>query len=94
MRLKQVGKNTLAAEVTSISPFGVWIYLKDHEYFLDYDEFPWFEDSKVKEVMNVKLLNDNHLYWPDLDVDLLSNQSRTPKRFHASARETNQEDCL
>jgi len=62
MKLKQGGKNTLAVEITNISPFGVWIYLKDHEYFLDYDEFPWFKDSKVKEVMNVKLLNDSHLY--------------------------------
>ena len=81
MKLKRAGKNTLAVEITNISRFGVWIYLKDHEYFLDYDEFPWFKESKVKEVMNVKLLNDKHLYWPDLDVDLHLESIKNPKAF-------------
>jgi len=81
MKLKQAGKNTLAVEITNISPFGVWIYLKGHEYFLDYDEFPWFKDSKVKEVMNVKMLGASHLYWPDLDVDLHLESIKNPKAF-------------
>jgi hypothetical protein len=80
-KLKQVGKNTLATEVTSMSPFGVWIYLKGREYFLDYDDFPWFKDSNLRKVMNVKLLSENHLYWPDLDVDLHVESIKNPKAF-------------
>lgn len=81
MKLKQAGKNISTVEIANISPLGVWIYLKDHEYFLDYDEFPWFSDSKIKEVMNVKLLSDSHLYWPDLDIDLHLDSIKNPRAF-------------
>jgi hypothetical protein len=33
-------------------------------------EYPWFKDAPVKSIVNVRLLNRVHLYWPDLDIDL------------------------
>ena len=70
MRSKTRGKNTSDVEVANISPHGFWLYVKESEYFLPYDEYPWFKEAKIKQILNVKLLHGFHLYWPDLDVDL------------------------
>ena len=70
MKLKMHGKNTLSAEVTQISPHGIWLLVKGMEYFLPYEDFPWFKKGSVKQILNVQLLHGFHLRWPDLDVDL------------------------
>ena len=70
MKLRNLGKNTLNAEVTQISLNGLWMLIKDTEYFLSYQDFPWFVKATVAEIHNVELLHDFHLRWPDLDVDL------------------------
>jgi hypothetical protein len=70
MKLKSPGKNTSNIEVTQISPNGIWILVKDTEYFLSYQDFPWFENGTVTQVHNVRLMHGFHLRWPDLDVDL------------------------
>ena len=40
-----VGQFTSEVEVTHISTHGIWLLSEDEEYFLPYDEFPWFKDS-------------------------------------------------
>ena len=66
------GGNTLAAEaeVLNISSCGLWLLVKDHEYFLPYEKFPWFKKASVADLCKVKLLRGYHLYWPALDIDL------------------------
>jgi len=44
--------------------------VKDAEHFLPFDEYPWFRDAKIVDILNVELLNDHHLRWDTLDVDL------------------------
>ena len=70
MKLKNRGRSTSNVEVTQISPNGIWILAKDMEYFLSYEEFPWFEKGTVVQIHNVQLLHGFHLRWSDLDVDL------------------------
>ena len=85
MKSKSHGKNTSTIEVTHIDLRGFWLYVKDSEYFLSYEEYPWFKQAKVKEILNVRLLHDCHLYWPDLDVDLeldcLANPADYPLKY-------------
>ena len=57
-------------EVTNVSRLGIWLLLRNTEYFLSYQDFPWFQNVSVKAIFNVELPSPNHLYWPDLDVDL------------------------
>jgi hypothetical protein len=64
------GKPILKAEITNISPHGIWLYLSNKEYLLSFTDFPWFKTARISEIQNVKVLHKNHLYWPDLDVDL------------------------
>ena len=70
MKLKNHGKSTLSAEVSQISPHGIWLLVSGTEYFLPYADFPWFEKAAVAQIHNVQLIRGFHLRWPDLDVDL------------------------
>ena len=64
------GSNTLTVEVTNISVHGFWILLKGNEYFLDYSNFPWFKKATIDEICDVNLVNEEHLSWRKMDVDL------------------------
>jgi hypothetical protein len=59
-----------AVEVTNISQHGFCLLLSDREVFLSYDKFPWFRDAPIGKVLHVELPSVQHLYWPELDVDL------------------------
>jgi hypothetical protein len=64
------GAGTSAAEVTNISKHGFWLMIGDREAFLPFESFPWFKDAPVGRILNVELPSPDHLYWPELDVDL------------------------
>ena len=72
---------TSLVEVTNISLHGFWLLLEDEEIFLPFTEFPWFRDVAVGKILHVELPSSNHLYWPELDVDLAVESIRHPERF-------------
>lgn len=86
MKLKKPGKSISDVEVLNISLHGFWLYVKGKEYFLSYEEYPWFRDARVSEILNANLLHQSHLYWPRLDVDLelisLENLEQYPLVYH------------
>jgi hypothetical protein len=77
---------TSAAEVTNISKHGFWLLVSDQEFFLPFEEFPWFEAAPIGAVLNVELQHEGHLHWPDLDVDLTVDSVRDTKRYPLKAR--------
>jgi dihydropteroate synthase len=81
MTLGMRGKGTLQVEVLNINSHGIWLSVNDTEYFLPYDEYPWFKDAKVKEILNVTLLHGHHLNWPDLDIDLEIDTLENPQNY-------------
>lgn len=80
------GADISAVEVTQISKHGFWILLRDEELFLPFSEFPWFRDAAVGKILNIELPCDNHLYWPELDVDLTVESIRHPENFPLVSR--------
>ncbi len=68
-------------EVTNVSAHGFWILMKERELFLSFKVFPWFRDAPIASILRVKLLSSDHLYWPDLDVDLSVESIECPERF-------------
>jgi len=56
--------------VTNISRHGFWLWLGGRELFVPFSEFPWFADASVAKITKVEWPSQDHLYWPDLDVDL------------------------
>jgi len=81
MRSAQRGKRTLEVEVTNVSQHGLWLLLGDRKLFLQFDKFPWFRDAPIAKLVRVQLPSSNHLYWPDLDVDLAVESIEHPERF-------------
>jgi hypothetical protein len=79
--LTEHGTNTLQVEVTNISSHGIWLYVKNKEYFLSYSDFPWFQDETVKKISNVEALSEDHFYWPDLDIDLSKDIIQNPSHY-------------
>ena len=87
------GKSTLAVEIGNVSTHGFWILVGEAEYFLPFSKFPWFRDAPIGHVLNVKLLRANHLYWPDLDVDLTLDVILHPEKYPLASRERPSEPC-
>lgn len=73
-------------EVTNVSPHGLWLLLDDREVFLPYDKFPWFREATIRKVVHVELPTPQHLYWPELDVDLEVESVLHPERFPLVSR--------
>jgi hypothetical protein len=63
-------KNISKAEIQNISNQGIWILVHEKEFFMPFEEFPWFLKATIKEIYNLKLLHGHHLHWPDLDIDI------------------------
>jgi hypothetical protein len=76
-----LGVTTLAAEVTNISAHGFWLLLGDEELPVPYAQFPWFKKATIEQVLAVERPTENHLYWPQLDVDLSVESLRNPDAF-------------
>ena len=85
MNLPPLGKPTLEVEVTHISQHGLWILMNHQEWFLSYEDFPWFQLASVKSILNVEAVTPAHLYWPDLDIDLSLESIKHPERFPLKA---------
>jgi hypothetical protein len=74
------------AAVRLISQHGIFLMVGDREMFLSYDKFPRFTDALVSAVLNVQLAQPNHLYWPDLDIDLAVKSIDEPETFPLVAK--------
>ncbi len=81
MKSEIAGKNTLEVEVTNISMHEFWLFLGGKEFFLPFNDFPWFKDARISEISNVSLLNDQHLFWEKLDIDLTLNMIQNPQKY-------------
>lgn len=80
MKSSKRGVN-ISANVENITPFGVWLFVNGREYFLSYQDYPYFKDQTIKAIQNVELLHGCHLYWPDLDVDLEIDNLENPEKY-------------
>lgn len=80
------GTTTSVAEVTNISRHGFWILLGDEELLLSYEQFPWFRQATVEQIVDVEWPAPDHLYWPSLDIDLSVSSIRRPEDFPLVSR--------
>lgn len=70
MEFSTQGKDVSRIEVLNISKHGIWLAARDHELFISFKEFPWFQDATVRKLMNVEQRTPGCLHWPDLGIDL------------------------
>ena len=81
MKSAQHGSNILPVEVTNISIHDVWMIINDQEFFLSYQDVPWFQDAPIKKILHVEMPSEHHLYWPELDVDLDIDSIISPDKY-------------
>lgn len=75
------GTLTSAPEITHISKNGIWILLGNEELLLAFDHFPWFEKATIAQIQDVNWPTIDHLYWPQLDIDISVQSIRNPDQF-------------
>ena len=75
-----------APEVTHVSRHGLWLLLADEEILLPFEKFPWFRQATIDQISHIEALTPEHLYWPELDIDLSVESIRHPEAFPLVAR--------
>lgn len=86
MTSARLGRSTSAVEVTNVSKHGFWLLLGDEELFVPFSEFPWFRDAPIGKLTEVERPSPDHLYWPELDIDLAVGSIRNPAQFPLISR--------
>ncbi len=81
-RLKKPGKSILAkAEIQNISNVGIWIFVKGQEFFMPFEDFPWFLKATIEQIYNLEFFHEKHLHWPLLDVDIELESLKHPEAY-------------
>lgn len=80
-KLPKIGICTSQIEITKVSSQGFWLLLQNEELFLSFENFPWFKDVTIKELCEVEWPSENHIYWPNLDIDLSIDSIKDPTAF-------------
>jgi hypothetical protein len=75
------GTITSTVEVTHVSKHGFWVLLDAEELLVPFEHFPWFRNATIEQLSDVEWPAPNHLYWPQLDVDLSVESIRNPLAF-------------
>jgi Protein of unknown function (DUF2442) len=81
MTSAQPGRRTSAVEVTNVSRWGFWLLLGGRELFVSFEQFPWFRDVSIGQLVDVAVPHAGHLHWPQLDVDLAVESIEHPERY-------------
>ena len=85
MKSSKRGK-AISVSVENITPLGIWLFVKGREYFLSYEDYPYFQEQTLRSIHNVQLLHGYHLYWPELDVDLEIDNLEHPEKYPLRSR--------
>ncbi len=80
------GTATSEVEVTNISRHGFWVLVDDRDLFLPFEKVPWFRSAAVEAILEVQRPQPDHLYWPQLDVDLTADSIERPERYPLTSR--------
>jgi hypothetical protein len=83
------GTSTSAPEVTHISKHGFWLLLDQEELLVPFTEFPWFKSATIEQILAVEWPSPQHLYWPQIDIDLSVDSIRNPAAFPLVSRPRN-----
>lgn len=83
---REAGFRTSGPEVKDVSRQGLSLRIGREELFLAFEDFPWFRQASVEKIRHVEQPSPDHLYWPELDIDLSIESIRHPERFPLMSR--------
>ena len=73
--------SSTSADVLMINDKGVMISVMGQDYFLSYNRVPWMRDATINEVLDVRMIGQNAIEWPKLEIDLEVDSLRHPERY-------------
>jgi len=79
------GIPTSEAEVTNVSPHGLWLFSQGKEFFLSFQDFPWFKNAPIGHLVAVEEVSSGHFHWPELDIDLGLDTIENPEKYPLTA---------
>lgn len=71
----------MQVEITNISTYGLWMLIDDREYFLSYDDFPWFKNQTINNIAEFEVFGNNSIYFNNLDIDLNLDMIKNPQKY-------------
>lgn len=80
-KLKKPGRHILKAEIQNISNQGIWVLVNKKEFFMPFEEFPWFLKATIEQIYNLKLFHNKYLHWPALDIDIELESLKHPEMY-------------
>lgn len=79
---KKLGKSTSAkAEIQNISSQGIWIFVNGQEFYMPFEDFPWFLKATIEQIYNLQFFHGKHLHWPSLDIDIDLESLKYPEMY-------------
>ncbi len=72
---------TSPVEIVQVTRHGLWLAVSDSEYFIDFQNFPWFRSASIEAVCDVEEVSPGHFYWQSLDIDLDLETIRNPNEY-------------
>ena len=72
---------TLGPEVTNVSMHCFCLFLGDEELAVPFTDFPWFKKATIEQLSDLQRPAEEHLFGPQLDVDLSVESIRRPDSF-------------
>jgi len=72
--------------VKDISRQGLRLRVGREELFLAFADFPWFRQAPIEKIRRIEQPSPEHLFWPELDIDLSLESIRHPERFPLVSR--------
>ena len=80
-RLKVRWTCASSIEVTKVSEHCFRLRVGTEEFEVPFIAFPWFRTATLEQLVDVQNPTEDHLYWPQLDLDVSVDSIRNPKSF-------------
>lgn len=80
------GTSIFPVELSNASAYGPWVLAGDDEFFLPFEDSPWFRAATIEQLAAVERPTADHLRWPLLDIDVSIQSIRNPAAFSLVSR--------
>lgn len=84
--IRRAWNEHLAVELANVSQHGLWLLIDAREHYLPFDLFPWLQAATIGQLSRIERPARDHLYWPDLDVDLSMDTIERPEAYPMVSR--------
>ncbi len=79
--LKIAGTNTSMCEVTNVTEKGLWLWVREKEYFISFFEYPALKKIPAEKIFDVKFIPPEHLCWEEFDIDIELSALEHPEKY-------------